>query len=66
MDPTSWVSLYIIESRKNDQNAPVRSGWPDRSEMEAVLVLGMYHPSRALGRLTVGFGPWLWIWCRGI
>ena len=34
--------------------------------LEAVLVLGMYHPSRAPGRLNVGLGPWLWIWCKGV
>ena len=57
MDPKSWVSLYIIENKKNDQNGPVRSGWPDRSRMLVVLVLGMCHPSRALGRMIDG--PWL-------
>ena len=66
MDSISWISLYIIENRKNNQSAPVRSGWPDRSGMLVVLVLvlvlGMCHPSRALGRLTAGLGPWLWIW----
>ena len=59
MDPTSWVSLYIIESKKNNQNILVRSGWPDRSEMTVVLVLGMCHSSRALGRLNVELKPWL-------
>ena len=64
MDSTNCISLYIIKNRKNDQNAPVRSGWPDRSGMLVVLVLvlvlGMCHPSRALGRMIDG--PWLWIW----
>ena len=57
MDSKSWISLYIIENMKIDQNAPVRSGWPDRPGMKVVLVLGMCHPSRALGRLIVGLRP---------